>query len=194
MNLKKSLFFRILGSLKKTIAIFCFAALLLSTSSLSLYYWVQEQWHEQERFASIAAGEIIEEEHQITLQLKDKTILPDGYQWEEKGREFSHAGMFYDIVSLTKTETGWELIAASDKEEAEIVAKQTKAQHIDKELATNKKSSKQKFNFNISIFDQICASQCRQAFLQLNQIAYSNVQVRLTETSLGQISPPPEAV
>jgi hypothetical protein len=186
--------FRILGSLKKTIAIFCFTALLLSTSSLSLFFWVEEQVHEQERFASIAAGETIEEEHQITLQLKDKTILPDGYQWEEKGREFSHYGMFYDIVSLTKTEAGWELVAASDVEEAEIVAKQSISQHIDKELATNKKSTKQKFNFNISIFDQICASQCQQAILQLNQIAYSNFQVRLTETSLGQISPPPEAV
>ncbi len=155
---------------------------------------MQEQWHEQERFASIAAGETIEEEHQITLKLKDKTILPDGYQWEEKGREFSHNGMFYDIVSLTKTEAGWELVAASDEEEAKIVANQSKALKEDRAYEANKKSTKQKFNFNISIFDQICASQCQQAFLQLNQIAYSNVQVRLTQTSLGQISPPPEAV
>ncbi|MEY3291718.1 MAG: hypothetical protein RLZZ266_743, partial [Bacteroidota bacterium] len=71
------------------IAIFCFAALLLSTSSLSYFYWLQEQLHEQERFASIDAGEIHEKEHeidndinssdQITLTLKDKSILPEGY-------------------------------------------------------------------------------------------------------------------
>lgn len=180
--------------MKKTIAIFCFTALLLSTSSLSLFYWVQEQWHEQERFASITAGETIEEDHQITLQLKDKTVLPEGYQWEEEGREFSHAGMFYDIVSLTKTASGWELVAASDEQEAEMVAKQSKAQQEDEAYAANKKSNKQKLNFSFSIFDRLAETQFKESFLQLNQIAYSNFQVRLTETSLGQISPPPEAV
>lgn len=194
MIFQKPHIFRTLGSLKKTIAIFCFTALLLSTSSLSLYYWLQEQWHEQERFASIAAGETTEEDHQITLQLKDKTVLPEGYQWEEKGREFSHAGMFYDIVSLTKTETGWELVAASDKEETEIVAKQTKVQHVDKEMAGNKKSTKLKLNFNFSVFNTFDEFQLQQAFLQLNQLAYSNYQDRLTETLLGHISPPPKAV
>ena len=64
------------------IAIFCFAALLLSTSSLSYFYWLQEQLHEQERFASIDAGESIEQADQITLTLKDKSILPEGFQWE----------------------------------------------------------------------------------------------------------------
>ena len=191
-----SCFFRTLGSLKKTIAIFCLAALLLSTSSLSLFYWVQEQWHEQERFTSIDAGELHskDQDHQIKLILEDKSVLPDGYHWEEEGREFSHAGMFYDIVSLTKTEAGWELIAASDKEEAEIVAKQSKAKHVDKEMAGNKKSTKLKLNFNFSVFNTFDEFQLQQAFLQLNQLAYSNYQDRLTETLLGNISLPPKAV
>jgi hypothetical protein len=187
-------FFRTLGLLKKSIAIFCFAALLLSTSSLSLFYWVQEQWHEQERFTSIDNGEVDSKDHQIKLILKDKAILPEGYHWEEKGREFSHAGMFYDIISLTKTEAGWELVGASDKEEAEIVAKQSKAKHIDKELANNKKSNKQKLNFSFSLFDGFVSSQSQNAFLQYVQLTYSNYQDRLTKQELGQISPPPEAV
>jgi hypothetical protein len=180
--------------LKKTIAIFCFTALLLSTSSLSLFYLVQEQWHEQERFASIAAGETIEEDHQIKLLLKDKTILPEGYQWEEEGREFSHQGMFYDIISLTKTESGWELIAASDKEEAEIVAKQHKTRHSDKEIAGQHHSKKQKTNFNFSLYDQYFETICLKELAALNQPAYSNYKANLTQLFLGQISPPPKAV
>ncbi len=187
--------------MKKSIAIFCFAALLLSTSSLSLFYWVQEQWHEQERFASIDKGKFNEpeehkdsKEHKIKLILKDKSILPKGYIWEEKGREFSHDGMFYDIISLTKTESGWELVAASDKEEAEIVAKQSKAQQVDKEFAANKKSSKQKLNFNFSLFDKYVESQYRHAFLQLNQLFYTYYQDRLINQFLGQFYPPPEVI
>ena len=47
--------------------------------------------HEQERFANIDAGKFEENDDndnkdQITLILNDKSILPEGYQWEEKGR------------------------------------------------------------------------------------------------------------
>ncbi len=155
---------------------------------------MQEQWHEQERFASIAAGETIEEDHQIKLLLKAKTILPEGYQWEEEGREFSHQGMFYDMISLTKTESGWELIAASDKEEAEIVAKQHKTRHSDKEIAGQHHSKKQKTNFNFSLYDQYFETICLKELAALNRPAYSNYKANLTQLFLGQISPPPKAV
>lgn len=180
--------------MKKSIAIFCFIALLLSTSSLSLFYWVQEQWHEQERFANIEAGESLEKEHQIKLILQDKTILPKGYHWEEKGREFSHEGMFYDIVSLTKTEAGWEMVAAADKEEAEIVTKQSKAYHLDKEMSTNKKSSKQKLHFSFSVYDSFVEHSSYQVHLNLNSQASVYYIDRLSQQVSGQISPPPEAV
>ena len=57
--------------------------------------------HEQERFASIDAGKFEENDDndnkdQITLIVIDKSVLPEGYHWEEKGREFSHKGMFYE--------------------------------------------------------------------------------------------------
>ncbi len=99
--------------------------MFLSTSSLSYFYWLQEQLLEQERFASIDAGKFdlnnnrsreskeqikehddhtdIHSIDQITLVVKDKSVLPEGYQWEEKGREFSYKGMFYDIVSIEQT-------------------------------------------------------------------------------------------
>lgn len=71
---------------------------------------LQEKLHETERFAMIDVSQMAEKENdsddssgnQIKLVLKDKTILPQGYQWEEKGREFSYQGMFYDIVSIEK--------------------------------------------------------------------------------------------
>lgn len=52
---------------EKLIAIFCFAALLLSTSSLSYFYWLQEKLHEQERFASIDVGEILEKKMKVII-------------------------------------------------------------------------------------------------------------------------------
>jgi hypothetical protein len=150
--------------------------------------------HEQERFASIDAGELNEKEHQIKLILQDKATLPIGYHWEEKGREFSHEGMFYDIVSLTKTEAGWELVAAADKEEADIVAKQSKANHLDKALASNKKSSKQQLNFNFSLYDVLVEMHSNQICALLNQQDFRHYQDRLTLQVLGQNTPPPEAV
>ena len=62
--------------MKKVIAIFCFAALLLSTSSLSYFYWLQEKLHEQERFASIDAGEFFEKEHEIDNDINIDYLQP----------------------------------------------------------------------------------------------------------------------
>jgi hypothetical protein len=151
---------------KKLIAIACFAALLLSTSSLSYFYWLQEQLHEQKRFSSIDADEILEKENddhsnnydsdQITIVVKDKSILPEGYQWEEKGREFSYKGMFYDIVSIEQTKEGWVIKAASDEEEAAIVANQHKAHHLNKEVGSKSTSSKIKLNLSLAVYE--CSS------------------------------------
>lgn len=155
---------------------------------------MQEQLHEQERFASIDAGEFTKKEHQIKLILKDKAILPNGYHWEEKGREFSHEGMFYDIIALTKIEAGWELVAAADKEEADIVAKQSKVHHVEKEIAGNKKTTKSKLNFNFSIYDSVFEQPLCQLCLNLKLKASAYYIDPLSQQALGQISPPPEAV
>ena len=187
--------------MKKSISIFCLIALLLSTSSLTLFYWAQEQLHEQERFANMDASDLYgkaysenDTDHLISLQLKDKYILPDGYEWEEEGREFSHEGMFYDIVSLTKTDMGWELIAASDEDEAEIVAKQHKSHNADKEMTGQRSSKKHKSNFNFSLYDQWVETANLKVGVVSNQLRYATYQDRLTQLYLGQVSPPPKDV
>jgi hypothetical protein len=197
--------------LKKVIAIFCFAALLLSTSSLSYFYWLQEQLHEQERFASIDAGEILEKENdntdnhsnnhgnnhdsdQITLVLKDKSILPEGYQWEEKGREFSYKGMFYDIVSIKQTKEGWVIIAASDEEEAEIVANQHKLNHLDKEAESKSTSSKIKLNLSLAVYE--CPSFSTQSLFNYTLLKkkYHSLTTPILSRYSGVIPHPPETV
>jgi hypothetical protein len=176
------------------IAIFCFAALLLSTSSLSYFYWLQEQLHEQERFASIDAGESIEQADQITLTLKDKSILPEGYQWEEKGREFSHKGMFYDIVSIEQTKEGWVIKAASDEEEAAIVANQHKLNHLDKEAQSKSSASKIKLNLSLAVYE--CSSFNTQSLFNytLLKIKYPFLTTPILSSYSGAISHPPETV
>ena len=187
--------------MKKVIAICCFAALLLSTSSLSYFYWLQEQLHEQERFSNIDAGKFEENEEndnkdQITLIVKDKSVLPEGFQWEEKGREFSHKGMFYDIVSIKKTAKGWVIKAASDEEEAAIVANQHKVHSFNKDLksTTSSESSKIKLNLSFAVYD------CNQVFEHNHSIiiqdkkGYLFYTTPILNTYTGEITHPPEAV
>lgn len=176
------------------IAICCFAALLLSTSSLSYFYKLQEKLHEQERFASIDAGESIEQADQITLTLKDKSILPDGYQWEEKGREFSYKGMFYDIVSIKQTNEGWVIKAASDEEEAEIVANQHKAHQLNKEAESKSNSSKIKLNLSLAVYE--CSSFNTQSLFNYTLLKkkYPFLTTPILSRYTGEVSHPPETV
>ncbi len=176
------------------IAICCFAALLLSTSSLSYFYWLQEKIHEQERFASIDAGESIEQADQITITVKDKTVLPEGYQWEEKGREFSYKGMFYDIVSIEQTKAGWVIKAASDEEEAEIVANQHKLNHLDKEAESKSTSSKIKLNLSLAVYE--CPSFSTQSLFNYTLLKkkYPFLTTPILSSYSGAITHPPETV
>ena len=183
--------------MKKLIAIFCFAALLLSTSSLSYFYWLQEKLHEQERFASIDAGEILEKGNdidQITILVKDKSILPEGYQWEEKGREFSYKGMFYDIVSIKQTKEGWVIKAASDEEEAAIVANQQKLHHLNKEAESKSTSSKIKLNLSLAVYE--CSSFNTQSLFNYTLLKkkYPTLTTPILSRYSGAISHPPETV
>ena len=179
------------------IAICCFAALLLSTSSLSYFYKLQEKLHEQERFASIDAGEILEKENdsdQITILVKDKSILPEGYQWEEKGREFSYKGMFYDIVSIEQTKEGWVIKAASDEEEAAIVANQHKLNHLDKEAQSKSSPSKIKLNLILAVYE--CPAFNTQSLFNytLFKKKYPSLTTPILSSYSGAISHPPETV
>ncbi len=198
------------------IAICCFAALLLSTSSLSYFYKLQEKLHEQERFASIDAGKFelnnketfdskehsnehksdddINSGDQITLTVKDKSVLPEGYKWEEKGREFSYKGMFYDIVSIEQTKEGWVIKAASDEEEAAIVANQHKVQHLNKEAQSKSSSSKIKLNLSLAVYE--CSSFYNQSLFNniLFKIKYPFLTTPILSSYSGLIPHPPEAV
>ena len=184
-----------LDFLKKGIAILCLTALLLSASSVSYFYWVEEKLHEQEVFAKIDAGDFEEEAHNevvshddkahsIKLFLTKKDLLPKGYTWEEEGREFSHKGMFYDIVSLKKTDKGWELVAASDEEEAAIVANQDTS----KKEGNHFKLTKIQFVFLGPVIIK------QDVHFILNQTSYAAFKASFFNRSLIKFSPPPEAI
>ena len=165
---------------------------------------LQEKLLEKERFAMIDASQMGEKEHdsddysgaQIKLVLKDKTILPQGYQWDEKGREFSYQGMFYDIVSIEKTKEGWVIKAASDEEEAAIVANQHKVHSLNKDpkSKTSSESSKIKLNLSFAVYD------CNQLFdfnhsaIIQDKKGYLFYTTPILNHYSGEITHPPEAV
>ena len=157
--------------------------------------------HEQERFANIDAGKFEENDDndnkdQITLIVNDKSILPEGYQWEEKGREFSYKGMFYDIVSIEQTKEGWVIKAASDEEEAAIVANQHKVHSFNKDPKSNSssESTKIKLNLSFALYD------CNQVFdykystVLQDKKGYSYYTTPILNPYSGEITHPPEAV
>ena len=192
----------------------------MSTSRLSYYYWLQEQLHERERFASIDARNFdlnnkattepkehskkedrnLDRDDQITFVVKDKAILPTGYQWEEKGREFSYNGMFYDIVSIEQTKYGWVIKAESDEEEAAIVSNQRKVHHLEHEAATASKStSKPKstnlhLNLSFSIYESVQVSALMPVTVDLNKTSVAFYIVASLHSYSGEITHPPETV
>ena len=175
--------------------------LLLTASSISYFYWLEEELHEKEIFALIDAREWNIENmnasySQIKLELKEKDHLPEGYTWEEKGREFSYKGMFYDIISIEQTKEGWMIKAASDEEEAAIVANQHKVHSFNKDpkSTTSSESSKIKLNLSFAVYD------CNQvfdykysAFIQ-DKKGYLYYTAPILNRYTGEITHPPETV
>ena len=163
---------------------------------------LQEKLHETERFAMIDVSQMGEKEHdsddnsgdQIKLVLKDKTILPQGYQWEEKGREFSYQGMFYDIVSIEKTKEGWVIKAASDEEEAAIVANQHKVHHLSKAAKSNPTSSKVKLNLSFAVYHCNQLFDFKHSAVIQNKKGYSFYTMPILNRYTGEITHPPETV
>lgn len=81
--------------------------LLLTASSISYFYWLEEELHEKEIFALIDTGEwnienLNASSGQIKLELKEKDHLPEGYTWEEEGRELVIRGCFMISFRLKK--------------------------------------------------------------------------------------------
>jgi hypothetical protein len=171
--------------LKKVFNIICLFALLLTTSSLSYFYWVEEKLHEKEVFAAINVGEAVgsDQAHQIKLILKNKEVLPKGFEWEEEGSEFSYKGMFYDIISLEKTTKGWLLTAASDEEEAMIVAKQ-----VDHSKQSVFKLAKIQLIFIAPLSYQ------EKGVTLVTNINFTDYTVNILQLSINKYSPPPEAI
>jgi len=166
-----TIFFIILALVKKVISIICIVALLLSTSSFAYFYWLQEHLHQTKVFSEIKAGTFKEDDicHTfITLELKEKSVLPKGYEWEEEGKEFIYKGMLFDIVAMEQTKEGWLIKAASDEEEALMVSNKRIVQI---QAHSDNKSSDRGFKLNIS------------------QIVFDNNLIDYT-FSLGQAKPP----
>lgn len=175
--------------MKRTIAILCLVALFLSTSVATYFYWIQEQWHESKVFAKIEAGAFESFENQIKITVQDKAVLPEGYEWEEKGREFTHKGMFYDIISIKKTETGWLITAASDEAEAEWEANAQKL-HTEGE-GKEQHNNKSKLNISKVVYDSPKTETVTFSVI-IQKLAFCFYPSYIHAVYLGQMSPPPK--
>jgi hypothetical protein len=102
--------------------------------------------------------------------------------------------MFYDIVSIKKTNEGWVIKAASDEEEAAIVANQHKAQHLNKEAGSKSSSSKIKLNLSLAVFE--CPSFSTQSLINYTLLKkkYPSLTTPILSSYSGEVSHPPETV
>jgi len=181
---------------KKIISIICLVALFLSTSSLAYFYWLQEHIHETKVFSQIKDGTFKEDDvcHSlVSLEVKDKNVLPEGYEWEEEGREFTYKGMLYDIVAMEQTKEGWIIKAASDEEEVIMVSNKTKFQK-DREAGTAKSTTHGlKLNIAKIVFDH----NITEFSISLDQNKCSQNSIYLQshyKVFLYKQSPPPKIV
>ena len=176
--------------MKKTITIICLIALLLSTSSFSFYLWIREQVHEAKVFAMIHNNDLKQQESQLSFSfiVENRNVLPKGYSWEEKGREFSHQGKLYDIVSTIKAKKGWMITAVADDLELNIL-------NGNLELAINNNSHSEKSKIKISIsqfvYDKHGVSYQRY-FPMGKSLFFDNYLLSNHCIYLGQESPPPQ--
>lgn len=178
------------------ISIVCLVALILSTSSLSYFYWLQEQVHESTVFSQIESGTYQKDKNKhaiISFTIKDMGVLPDGYVWEEQGREFSYRGMFYDIVSIEKTKDGWMIKAASDEEEAIMVANKSKMESVG--FLAHRKNTET--NFKISFSKIVYHFHSKEfSFLLFHEPTpmFANYIFNTSHIYIGIASPPPRFI
>jgi hypothetical protein len=102
--------------------------------------------------------------------------------------------MFYDIVSIEQTKEGWVIKAASDEEEAEIVANQHKLNHLDKEAQSKSSSSKIKLNLSLAVYE--CPSFSTQSLFNYTLLKkmYPSFTTLILSRYSGAITHPPETV
>jgi hypothetical protein len=102
--------------------------------------------------------------------------------------------MFYDIVSIEQTKEGWVIKAASDEEEAAIVANQHKLNHLDKEAQSKSTSSKIKLNLSLALYE--CPSLNKQSLFNYTLLKkkYPSLNTPILSSYSGLITHPPEAV
>jgi hypothetical protein len=102
--------------------------------------------------------------------------------------------MFYDIVSIEQTKEGWVIKAASDEEEATIVANQHKAQYLNKEAQSKSSSSKIKLNLSLAVYE--CPSFNTQGLFNYTLLKkkYPLLTTPILSSYSGAISHPPETV
>lgn len=177
--------------MKKSITIICLIALLLSTGSFSFYLWIREQVHEAKVFSMIHDKALNQQmlQSNVSFLVENKTVLPKGYSWEEEGREFSHQGKLYDIISIIKTNEGWMITAVSDDIEVKIVDGKL-------ELAVNNTSSlptKSKIKISIGqfVYDKHAVSYPKY-FPMAKSLFFDNYLLSSHCIYIGQESPPPK--
>ena len=76
----------------------------------------------------------------VRIMVEEIDNLPKGYEWEEVGAEFRHQGMLFDIVSVKKINSKFEIIALAD--EAEVTIEKTHDELAHQQHENNKKAQK----------------------------------------------------
>jgi hypothetical protein len=102
--------------------------------------------------------------------------------------------MFYDIVSIEQTNEGWVIKAASDEEEAAIVANQQKVHHLNKEAESKSTSSKIKLNLSLAVYE--CPSFNTQSLFNYTLLKkkYPIFATPILSSYSGEFLHPPETV
>ncbi len=126
--------------MKKLITIGCLFGLVISMCGLPLFYAFQKHLHKQSQFNYILHHPQEKMEGLVRITVDEIDNLPMGYEWEETGAEFRHQGMLFDIVSVKKINSKFEITALAD--ELEVTMEKTHDELAHQQQENNKKAQK----------------------------------------------------
>lgn len=124
----------------------------------------------------------------IKLKLTSLDDLPAGYEWEEKGSEFTFNGILYDIINVAKFESGWIIHALVDAPETSLLQKHSQLAQQQKERSSK---SQQIFKWVFAPYLQAQKDNLNIAYFYTISI-FPNTRQDIVSMSLDNLLLPPE--
>lgn len=160
----------------------------ISMCGFQIYHTYEKQMYKHARIKYIKTHPTEQLEGLISLKLTSFDCLPVGYEWEDKGTEFTFNGMLYDIISISKCESGFIINALADASEITLDQKHLQLAQQQKEQSSK---SQQIFKWVFAPFINTQKDNLFIGYFYSTPI-FTNTRQDIVSMSLDNLLMPPE--